>query len=159
MRAIIRYREPMQRVEGSARIPAPPDQVFAYLADLDNVADWQGGVTSAHRTSDGPMGIGSTATVTRQLMGQRLEAPLTVNEFDPPRRLGIGSEVSGVKAQAVLALAPADDGRATDLAFSMEIRGSGLTSFMEPMIASAARGDIDASLERVRARFTTAEPD
>jgi carbon monoxide dehydrogenase subunit G len=149
----------MQRVEGSARILAPPDQVFAYLADLDNVADWQGGVTSAHRTSDGPMGVGSTATVTRQLMGQRLEAPLTVNEFDPPHRLGIGSEVSGVKAQAVLALAPADDGRATDLAFSMEIRGSGLTSFMEPMIASAARGDIDASLERVRARFTTAAPD
>jgi hypothetical protein len=65
--------------------------------------------------------------------------------------------VSGVKAQAVLALAPAEEGRATDLAFSMEIRGSGLTSFMEPMIASAARGDIDASLERVRARFATAE--
>ncbi len=39
MRAIIGYREPMQRVEGSARIPAPVDEVFAYLADLDNVAD------------------------------------------------------------------------------------------------------------------------
>lgn len=158
MPLIIRYREPMQRVEGSARIPAPPDEVFAYLADLDNVAEWQGGVTAAHRTSDGPMGVGSTATVTRQLMGQRLDAPLTVNEFDPPRRLGIGSEVSGVKAQAVLDLAPAEEGRATDLAFSMEIRGSGLTSFMEPMIASAARGDIDASLERVKARFGRTEP-
>ncbi|HEX7172677.1 MAG TPA: SRPBCC family protein [Candidatus Limnocylindria bacterium] len=157
MSAIIRYREPMQRVEGSARIPAPPDEVFAYLADLDNVADWQGGVTAAHRTSDGPMGVGSTASVTRQLMGQRLEAPLTVNEFEPPRRIGIGSEVSGVKAQAILDLVPADEGRATELAFAMEIRGSGLTSFMEPMIASAARGDIEASLERVRARFATAE--
>ena len=143
----------MQRVDGSARIPAPPDEVFAYLADLDNVAEWQGGVTDARRTSVGPMGIGSTAIVVRNLMGQRLEAPLTVNEFDPPRRLGIGSEVSGVKAQAVLTLAPADEARATDLAFSMEIRGSGFTSFMEPMIASAARGDIEASLERIRARF------
>jgi carbon monoxide dehydrogenase subunit G len=154
---IIRYRERMQRVDGSARIPAPPDEVFAYLADLDNVAEWQGGVTAAHRTSDGPMGIGSTATVTRQLMGQRLDAPLTVNAFEPPRRIGIASEVSGVKAQATLDLAPADQGRATDLAFAMEIRGSGLTSFMEPMIASAAKGDIEASLQRVRARF--ASPD
>ena len=153
MRAIIGYREPMQRVEGSARIPAPVDEVFAYLADLDNVADWQGGVTSAQRTSDGPMGVGSTATVTRQLMGQQLVAPLTVNAFDPPRHLGIGSEESGVKAQANHDLVPAEDGRATDLAFRMEIRGSGFTSFMEPMIASAARGDIAASLERVRARF------
>jgi carbon monoxide dehydrogenase subunit G len=153
MRSIIRYREPMQRVEGSARIPATPDEVFAYLADLDNVADWQGGVTAAQRTSDGPMGVGSTAIVIRELMGQRLEAPLTVNAYEPPSRIGIGSEVSGVKAQATLDLAPADEGRATDLAFAMEIRGSGLTSFMEPMIASAARGDIEASLERVRARF------
>ena len=148
----------MQRVEGSARIPAPPDEVFAYLADLDNVADWQGGVTAAPRTSDGPLGIGSTATVTRQLLGQRLDAPLTVNAYEPPRRIGIGSEVSGVSAQATLDLTPADGGRATDLAFSMEIRGSGLTSFMEPMIASAAKGDIEASLERVRARFDATEP-
>lgn len=158
MPLIIRYREPMQRVESSARIPAPPAEVFAYLADLDNVADWQGGVTAARRTSDGPMGVGSTAVVTRELMGQRLEAPLTVNGFEPPSRIGIGSEVSGVKAQATLELAPADGGRATDLAFAMEIRGSGLTSFMEPMIASAARGDIEASLERVRARFARTDP-
>jgi uncharacterized protein YndB with AHSA1/START domain len=153
MVTIIGYRGPMQRVEGSARIPAPPDRVFAYLADLDNVAEWQGGVTAARRTSDGPMGVGATAVVTRQLMGQRLDAPLTVNAFEPPRRLGIGSEVSGVRAQAVLEFAPAEDGRSTDLAFSMEIRGSGLTSFMEPIIASAAKGDIESSLQRVQRHF------
>ena len=147
----------MQRVEGSARIPAPPDRVFAYLSDLDNVAEWQGGVTAARRTSDGPMGVGATAVVTRQLMGQRLEAPLTINAFEPPRRLGIGSEVSGVRAQAVLELAPANDGRGTDLAFSMEIRGSGLTSFMEPKIASAAKGDIETSQQRVPHHIEVAE--
>ena len=153
----VRYREPMQRVERTARIAATPADVFAYLSDLDNVAAWQSGVTDARKTSDGPMGIGATALVRRELMGQRLEAPLTVNQYDPPRRLGITSEVSGVKAQAVLDLVPADDGRATELAFAMEIRASGLTSFMEPMIASAARGDIDASLERIRATFAAAD--
>ena len=33
----------MQRVERSARIGAPPEAVFAYLADLDNLAEWQMG--------------------------------------------------------------------------------------------------------------------
>ena len=143
----------MQRVEATARIAAAPEDLFAYLADLDNVAEWQGGVTSARRTSEGPMGIGATATVVRDLMGQRIEAPLTVNAYEPPRRLGIGSEVSGVRVQAELDLAPADDGRATDLVFGMEIRASGFTSFMEPMIASAAKGEVSASLERVKSRF------
>jgi uncharacterized protein YndB with AHSA1/START domain len=143
----------MQRVEGRTRLAASPDEVFAYVADLDNLAEWQGGVTAAHRTSDGPMRAGATAEVTRQMMNQRIVAPLLVTAYDPPRRLGIASKVSGVEADATLDLSELDGGLATDLAFAMEIRGSGLTSFMEPMIAGAARGDIESSLERLQARF------
>lgn len=146
----------MKRVERSATIPAPPDEVFAYLSDLDRLSEWQAGVVSARRTSPGEMGAGATALVTREIMGNRVEAPLTVTEYNPPHRLAIGSEVSGVKAHATLDFADADAGRATDLTFAMEIRGSGFTGFMEGMIASAAGGDIDASLERLRERFASA---
>jgi uncharacterized protein YndB with AHSA1/START domain len=143
----------MQRVERTARIAAAPDELFAYIADLDNLPEWQSGVTGTRRTSDGELGVGASAYVTRELMGQRMEAPLTITEYDPPQRLGVGSEVGGVKASATMQLTPADGGGATDLTFAMEIRGSMLTTFMEPMIASAASGDIDASLERLRRRF------
>ena len=148
----------MQRVERSARIPAPPSEVFAYLSDLDNLAEWQSGIVSAERVDVGPMRVGSSARVTRELMGQRLAVPLSVTDYEPPSRLGIASEVSGVKAAAMLELTPADDGAATEVGFAMEIRGSGMTSFMEPMIASAAKGDIDASLQRLQARFTSNPP-
>ena len=141
----------MKRVERTLRIEAPITEVFAYLSDLRNVAEWMTGVVSAEQTSEGEMGLGSTALVVRELMGQRFEAPLTVTEFDPPQRVVIGSEVSGVKANVQLGLQP--DGDATELEFAMEIRGSMLTAFMEPMIASAAGSDIDVSLERIRERF------
>jgi carbon monoxide dehydrogenase subunit G len=143
----------MQRVERTARIPAPPAEVFAYLADLDNLAEWQSGIVSAERVDAGEMRVGSSAHVTRELMGQRLSVPLMVTEYEPPGRLGIGSEVSGVKAAALLELTPADDGAATDLSFAMDISGSGMTRFMEPMIAGAARGDIETSLAKLQARF------
>ena len=143
----------MQRVERRAVLPATPADVFAYLSDLDNLAEWQTGITEARRTSEGEMGVGATALVTRELMGQSIQAPLTVTEYEPPHRMAIGSEVSGVKAHATLELAPIEDGAATDLSFAMEIRGSLLTGFMEPMIASAAGGDIEATLARLRERF------
>jgi carbon monoxide dehydrogenase subunit G len=143
----------MQRVERTARIPAAPSELFAYLSDLGNLAEWQTGIVSAERVDDGPMRVGSSARVTRELMGQRLAVPLTVTDYEPPTRLGIASEVSGVKAAAMLDLAEADDGAATEVSFAMEIRGSGMTSFMEPMIASAARGDIESSLQRLTERF------
>ena len=144
----------MQRVERTARIPAPPSEVFAYLSDLGNLAEWQSGIVSAEREDSGPMRVGSSARVTRELMGQRLAVPLTVTDYEPPGRLGIGSEVSGVKAAALLELASADDGAATELSFAMEISGSDMTRFMEPMIAGAARGDIETSLHRLQARFS-----
>ena len=145
----------MRRVERTARIEAPVAAVFAYLADLRNIADWMSGVVAAELTSEGEIGVGTTAVVTRELMGQRIEAPLTVTEYDAPRRVVIGGEVSGVRASAELELAP-DGDDATELRFAMEIRGSLMTAFMEPMIASAAGGDIDASLERIRAKFAPA---
>lgn len=150
----------MKRVERSARIEAPPDEVFAYLSDLEKLSEWQAGVVSARRTSEGDMGVGATALVTREVVGNRVEAPLTITEHDPPRRLAIGSEVSGVKAHATLDFEPSEDGEATDLTFAMEIRGSGFTGFIEGMIASAAGGDIEASLERLKELFTRdADPD
>jgi uncharacterized protein YndB with AHSA1/START domain len=141
----------VRRVERSGRLDAPPGVVFAYLADLGNLAEWQSGVVSAERTSDGEVGVGTTGHLVRDMMGQRLEAPLTVTEFEPPSRLAIASEVSGVRARIELSLAAVDG--VTDLAFAMEIRGSMLTAFMEPMIANAAAGDIDESLRRLRERF------
>jgi carbon monoxide dehydrogenase subunit G len=142
----------VKRIERRARIGAPPAEVFAYLADLANLPEWQTGIVSAEITSDGEIGVGSTARVVRELMGQRIEAPLTVSAFDPPRRIVIGGEVSGVQASAELDLTAAD-GDATDLSFAMEIRGSMITRFMEPMIAGAAGGDIDASIARIQERF------
>ena len=141
----------MKRVERVATIAVPPDELFAYLADLENLDEWMAGIVSAEVTSAGELGAGSTARVVRALGSQRVEAPLTVAEYDEPRHLVITSEVSGVGVAASLDLAPAGSG--TELRFAMEIRGSMLTRFMEPMIAGAAGGEIDATLERLRGRF------
>jgi len=142
----------MKRIERRARIEAPPEALFAYLSDLDNLPEWQTGIVSAEITSGDELGVGTTARVVRDLMGQRIEAPMTVTAYEPPGRLAIRSEVSGVKATAELDLTPAD-GAATDLVFAMEIRGSFITSFMEPMIAGAAGGEIDATIARIQGRF------
>ena len=139
----------MKRVERSLTIPAPADTVFSFASSLDGLPRWQSGIASAEMTSTGPMRIGSTALVVRELMGQRIEAPLEVTAYDPPRLLQLHSEVSGVKADAILRVEP-DGADASRVTFAMEIRGSGFTSFIESMIASAAESDIGASLQRLK---------
>ena len=146
----------MRQVSASAEIPGPPQAVFAYLADPANLPEWQAGIVSAETTTPGPVGVGSTAHVVRELMGQRLAVDLTITTFEPGRRLVLGSAISGIAVEATLDLQPA--GEATRLTFSMEIRAQNMfMTPMEGMVAGAAERDLATSVERLRARFSKDE--
>jgi uncharacterized membrane protein len=145
----------VRRVERSIAIRAAAERVFAFASSLDELPRWQSGIVTARQTSPGAVGVGSTALIVRELMGQRLEVPLTVTAYDPPRLLQLHTEVSGVTANATIEIQPtAEDACTATLA--MEISGSLLTSFMEPMIASAAEGDIGTSLDRLKEQMEAA---
>ena len=45
----------MKRVERRALIGAPPAEVFAFLSDLDNLSEWQSGVTTATMAAERQM--------------------------------------------------------------------------------------------------------
>lgn len=143
----------MRQVESSRSVPATPDRVFSFVADLDNLPRWQTGIVSAERTSPDPIRVGSTARVVRELMGQRIEVELRIIDYQPGRRLALASEASGVGVQAALDLQPEGDGSL--VRFSMDIRAQNI--FMAPiegMIAGAASSDLAASLDRLRAALS-----
>lgn len=142
----------MRSVSASARLSAPPDEVFAFVADLQNLPSWQTGIVSAEMTTSGPVGPGSRAHVVRELLGQRLAVDLTLTDHQPGRRLELESSASGVGVKATLDLEPEEEG--TRLTFAMGIKAQNI--FMAPiegMVAGAAERDIADSLERLRRHF------
>ncbi|HET7520294.1 MAG TPA: SRPBCC family protein [Candidatus Limnocylindria bacterium] len=143
----------MRQVEASRSVPATPERVFSFVADLDNLPRWQTGIVSAERTYPDPIGIGSTARVVRELMGQRIQVELRVTDYQPPHRLALASEASGVGVHAALDLQ--EDGEGSLVRFSMEIRAQNIfMAPMEGMIAGAASSDLAASLDRLQAALS-----
>jgi uncharacterized protein YndB with AHSA1/START domain len=139
----------MRRVEAGITIAAPPEKVFAFVADLANLPRWQTGIVSAERTSPDPVGVGSTARVVRALGGQSLTVDLAITEFEPGRRLALASQASGVNVTATLEMEPANDG--TTARSGVEIKAGSL--FMAPLegvIANAAAAELASGLERLR---------
>jgi len=142
----------VRRVQQTVEIPAPAGEVFAVASKIEELPRWQSGMVSVERTDAGPVAVGAKGTLVRELMGQRVEAPLEVTAYEPPRLLGLHSEVSGVALDATIEVTPLQPNTCrVDLV--AEITGSMMTSFMEPMIASAAEGDMAASLHRLRGLF------
>jgi uncharacterized protein YndB with AHSA1/START domain len=146
----------MRRVEAGITITAPPEQVFAFVADLANLPRWQSGIVSAERTSPDPVGVGSTARVVRDMAGQSLTVDLTITEFVPGHRLALASQASGVNVTATLEMDPTDDG--TVVRSGIEIKaGSLFMAPLEGMIANAAAGELASGLERLRDAVEAAE--
>jgi carbon monoxide dehydrogenase subunit G len=140
----------VKQAERSAEIPLPADEVFAFLSNLENLPRWQSGVLRAELTSPGPIGVGSKAVVERRFFGQRIAADLEVTVYEPPRRMVLETETSGVSVQASVEIEPLEpNGCRVTFGMAMETSGFFMQA-VEPIVAQAAEADIEASLIRLR---------
>ncbi len=142
----------MRRIERRAEIAATPEELFAFLVDLSKLAEWQSGVVNVEAPEDRPLGMGDRVVVTREALGQRVRAELTVTDLAPPRLGVLAGKVGGVEIETSFAVEPAAPA-SSRLLLTITLRGGGLAAFMEPMLASTAERDLEDSIERLRARF------
>jgi hypothetical protein len=75
----------MLNIETSALINHPAAEVFAYVTNPANAAEWQTDVQEIRQTSEGPLGVGTTWQETRKLLGRSLEQSNKVTEYEPNR--------------------------------------------------------------------------
>ena len=66
-------------------VDRPPEDVFAYLADVSNVTEWQSGVHSAEIEGGGAATVGARIVESRTLLGKEMTTTLEIVDFDPPR--------------------------------------------------------------------------
>lgn len=64
-----------------------PREVFDYLADFSNLAEWDPTFVRSERLDDGPIGVGSRFEAVMKLLGREVEILWTVSEYDAPNRV------------------------------------------------------------------------
>src|SRR3954468_23935185 len=79
----------MGRLQREIVIDAPPEAVFAYLADPERLPEWTPGVITVKRTSDGPIGVGATTETVVEAFGVRQTLLGRCIAFESPRRLAV----------------------------------------------------------------------
>ena len=63
----------MPKVSKSVIVQRPPAEVFDYLADFGNTAEWDPGVAKAAKTSAGDVGLGSTFDLVALFRGRPID--------------------------------------------------------------------------------------
>jgi len=134
-------------------IPAPPDAVFAFLADGENAPSWRPGVLDIKHVSGSGVGAAYAQGV-KGPGGRRIAADFEVTAYDPPHRLAFRATAGPVRPDGEYVLEPAPGG--TTLTFSLHADLSGLKGLILGRSVQTTMDSEVHSIERIPAAMAGA---
>lgn len=124
-------------------IDRPAHDVFTFVADLENLPKWNYAIEETRKTSDGPVGVGTTYRQVRSVP-TRSEETLRVTEMHPDRRLAVHGDLGPFVA--TLSYEFEDVGGRTRLTNTADLEGRGLTKLAGPIVSGRVREAVAANL-------------
>src|SRR5215213_9634762 len=77
----------MAKIEVSTVINRPIEEVFAVLSNEENRSKWSSTTIEVKKTSEGPIGVGTTWRGVDRIFGRRMERESVFTEYEPNRKI------------------------------------------------------------------------
>jgi uncharacterized protein YndB with AHSA1/START domain len=140
----------------STIVPAPPDAVFAFIADGEKAMTWRQGVLDIKRTAGS--GLGATyAQGVRGPGGRRIAADYEITEYEPGQRLAFRATAGPVRPTGAYTLEAVPGG--TKVTFDLTAELTGLKAlFMGRSVQSTMNSEVK-SIERIASAMSAGGPD
>ncbi|MEU4340129.1 SRPBCC family protein [Nocardia sp. NPDC023852] len=142
----------MTTFENTLTINRPIVDVFAYLAQFENVPRWNYAITETRKISAGPVGVGSTYRQTRSIPEPAVEV-FEVTEFQPTQRLQIRGQLGRFPAVVSYDLESAPGGTLLRNAIDLELRGP--LRLASPIVTAQVKSAVAANLDALRRLLET----
>jgi carbon monoxide dehydrogenase subunit G len=123
------------RLEERIETPLSPEASFAYVADFANAMHWDPGVETSERIDDGPLGVGARYRLGVHLGRRAAPMEYRIAVFEPPRRVVLTGEGSGVSAVDEIRFVAAGTG--TRIHYTADIRLGGALRLVQPFLGRA----------------------
>jgi len=144
----------MAPIVDTVEIAKSPQEVFAYLDDLNRHGEWQTQIESVELLTERPTRVGTRAVDTRRVPGGRQKITYEITEHDPPRRAafrGLDGPIRPVGSVTVEAL---DDGQRSRLTLELDLVGHGLIGkLLAPLARRDARKRVPEDQVRLKERL------
>ena len=138
------------KVEQSVFVNLPAEEIFAYLSNLENLADWSGVVISARKISSGDMLVGTTVRCTIRILGRWFDSTYEIVECVPDRYLSFKSITSVAPSLICYQLEPLE-GSGTNVSVEEIIHFTGgYLGFAETVITRVINRQIANDLQTLK---------
>ena len=146
----------MITVEHTVVIDRPIEEVFAFMAEVENLPRWAENTIEARQTSEGPVSAGTTCTVRSKAMGRVMAHHFVVTEYEPHTRYAAESTSGPFPMHMRYSLEPSDGG--TRVYTVSEADLGGIARIAAPVLATMARKQIAADHRRLKLMLESQAP-
>lgn len=122
----------MIRLDKAVTVNRPISEVYSFILDFENESLWADEVVRTEKTSDGPIGVGSTFADHVELMGKTMKTSYEILSIKPNSAITIKTSSGPVPFTATYSFDGSDE--STRLAISAEVEPAGFFKLATPMI-------------------------
>jgi uncharacterized protein YndB with AHSA1/START domain len=127
----------------------PPGEVFDYLADFSNAAEWDPGITEATDVTGEPIGPGSRFHLVAMFLGRSVHLEYEITTYEPPRRVVLEADEERLHAVDMMDVLPEANG--SRITYRAELTAKGAVGrLLDPALGLAFRRIGDRGAEGLR---------
>jgi len=133
--------------EVTLHLERPVEQVFAFLADYQNLRTWQSDLIENEQLTEGPLRVGTRFREVRRTGPRQSEIHGEITDFEPNKRF---STKTSTKPQVTVSYSLEGENSGTRLNYKFVMLTSGMMRLLEPLIAGAIKKDTELDFQKLK---------
>ncbi|MBI3151598.1 MAG: SRPBCC family protein [Chloroflexi bacterium] len=129
-------------------IDRPVKDVFAFVADPNNMSKWNSAVVSLEQITPGAVSVGTKFKSVGEMMGRRIEGEMQVIAFEPDTKCGF--QVNAGPMQVNLIMIFKTVGTGTKVSLNAQGNPAGFFKLAEGVMAGRVKSMMEENLARLK---------
>ena len=129
-------------------VDKPVKDVFAFVANPNNMSKWNSAVVSLEQVTPGEVGVGTKFKSTGELMGRRVEGEMQITAYEPDTKCGF--QVNAGPMQVNMTMTFKTVGTGTKISLNAQGNPAGFFKIAEGMLAGRVKTMMEENLARLK---------
>ena len=129
-------------------IDRPVKDVFAFVANPNNMSKWNSAVVSLEQVTPGAVGVGTKFKSIGEMMGRRIEGEMQITAYEPDTKCGF--QVTAGPMQVNITMSFKTVGTGTKVSLNAQGNPGGIFKLAEGVMAGQVKSMMDGNLARLK---------
>jgi len=132
-------------------IDKPVKDVFAFVADPNNMPKWNTTVMGIEQITPGSVGVGTKFKSTGEMMGRRIEGEMQVIAYEPDTKFGVQMNAGPMQVNMTVSFKTVGTG--TKLSLNAQGNPAGVFKLAEGVMQGRVKSMMEENLARLKSQL------